>query len=96
VIAIDRASRSQELEGDHPAGEGDARAASAGRRLFVASYLKDARTQVKVFDLDGKFVREVELPRLGTAAASAASGGHRDVLLLHQLRHAADASTATT
>jgi len=34
---------------------------------FVASYLKDARTQVKIFDLDGSFVREVELPGLGSA-----------------------------
>ncbi len=34
---------------------------------FIASYLKDARTQVKLFDLDGKFVREVDLPGIGTA-----------------------------
>jgi prolyl oligopeptidase len=35
---------------------------------FLASYLKDARTQVKVFDLTGRYVREVEFPGLGTAA----------------------------
>jgi prolyl oligopeptidase len=35
---------------------------------FIASYLKDARTQIKLFDLKGKFVREVELPGIGTAA----------------------------
>ena len=34
---------------------------------FLASYLKDARTQVKVFDLKGTFVREVDLPGLGSA-----------------------------
>ena len=34
---------------------------------FFASYLKDAHTQVQVFDLQGKPVREVELPGLGTA-----------------------------
>ncbi len=34
---------------------------------FIASYLKDARTQVKVFDLQGKPVREVQLPGIGTA-----------------------------
>jgi prolyl oligopeptidase len=34
---------------------------------FVASYLKDAHTVVKVFHLDGSFAREVELPGLGTA-----------------------------
>ncbi len=35
---------------------------------FLASYLTDARTQVKVFDLDGTFVREVEFPGIGTAS----------------------------
>ena len=34
---------------------------------FIASYLKDARSQIKLFDLGGKFVREVELPGIGTA-----------------------------
>ena len=32
---------------------------------FLAVYLKDAHTQVKVFELDGTFVREVEFPGLG-------------------------------
>src|SRR5206468_1897268 len=35
--------------------------------LFVAQYLKDAYTQVKLFAPDGTFVREVELPGIGTA-----------------------------
>lgn len=35
--------------------------------LFVATYLKDARTQVKMFDTSGEFVREVEFPGIGTA-----------------------------
>ena len=34
---------------------------------FVVSYLKDARSEVKIFGLDGKFVREVELPGIGSA-----------------------------
>ena len=37
-----------------------------GGRL-VASYLKDARSQVKVYSLAGKLERELELPGLGTA-----------------------------
>ncbi len=41
---------------------------------FVVSYLKDAHTQVKIFDLNGKFVREVELPGIGTAGGF---GGRR-------------------
>jgi prolyl oligopeptidase len=34
---------------------------------FVATYLKDAHTQIKLFNLDGTLAREVELPGLGTA-----------------------------
>lgn len=33
---------------------------------FVADYLKDAHSQVKIFHLNGTFVREVELPGLGS------------------------------
>ena len=34
---------------------------------FVADYLKDARSQIKIFNLDGSLVREVELPGIGSA-----------------------------
>src|SRR5204862_6504224 len=34
---------------------------------FVLNYLKDAYTQIKVVDKDGKFVRSVELPGIGSA-----------------------------
>ncbi|MBW4679440.1 MAG: prolyl oligopeptidase family serine peptidase [Microcoleus vaginatus WJT46-NPBG5] len=34
---------------------------------FVADYLKDAQTVIKIFNLDGAFVREVELPGIGSA-----------------------------
>ncbi|MBL8203462.1 MAG: S9 family peptidase [Blastocatellia bacterium] len=34
---------------------------------FIVPYLKDARSQIKVFDLNGKLVREIGLPGLGTA-----------------------------
>ena len=34
---------------------------------FVANYLKDAQTQIKIFDVSGNFVREVELPGIGSA-----------------------------
>ncbi|MBO3459098.1 prolyl oligopeptidase family serine peptidase [Aetokthonos hydrillicola Thurmond2011] len=33
---------------------------------FVADYLKDARSQVKIFELNGSFVREVEFPGIGS------------------------------
>ena len=57
--------------------------------MLIASYLKDARTEVKVFRLDGSFVRQVDLPGIGTASGF---GGKRkrsrDLLLLHRIHHA--------
>ena len=34
---------------------------------FVVNYLKDAYTQIRVYNLDGKFVRSVDLPGIGSA-----------------------------
>jgi prolyl oligopeptidase len=36
--------------------------------LLICSYLQDARTVVKVYGLDGQFVRDVTLPGIGTAS----------------------------
>jgi len=33
---------------------------------FVAEYLKDARSQIKIFETNGNFVREIELPGIGS------------------------------
>jgi len=41
---------------------------------FVVLYLKDARSQVKVFSLDGRFVRELALPGIGSVSGF---GGRR-------------------
>jgi prolyl oligopeptidase len=43
---------------------------------FVADYLQDAHSQIKIFDLKGNFIREVELPGIG--AASEFSGKRYD------------------
>jgi prolyl oligopeptidase len=45
--------------------------ASLVNNRFICSYLKDARTAIKVHELDGKFVRGVELPGIGTATGFA-------------------------
>ncbi|MBE9037233.1 prolyl oligopeptidase family serine peptidase [aff. Roholtiella sp. LEGE 12411] len=42
---------------------------------FVADYLQDAYTQIKIFDLKGAFIREVELPGIGSAGGF---GGKRN------------------
>lgn len=34
---------------------------------FITDYIKDAYTQIKIFDLTGSFVREVALPGIGSA-----------------------------
>ena len=44
--------------------------------MFVATYLKDAKTQVKMYSLDGQFIREVDFPGIG--AASGFSGKRTD------------------
>jgi prolyl oligopeptidase len=49
--------------------------ASAIGDHIVARYLKDATSAVKVFDLKGQPVRDVDLPALGTASGF---GGRRD------------------
>ena len=35
--------------------------------MFVANFLKDAKTQIRMYNLDGTHVRDVELPGIGSA-----------------------------
>ncbi|MCG8408832.1 MAG: prolyl oligopeptidase family serine peptidase [Phycisphaerales bacterium] len=51
---------------------------SVVNNMFVTSYLKDAHTQVKIFGMDGKFVREVELPGIGTASGFGGKREHKE------------------
>jgi prolyl oligopeptidase len=44
---------------------------------FLATYLKDAHTAVRVFDLKGRVVRDVELPGLGTTSGFAGRRKHK-------------------
>jgi prolyl oligopeptidase len=50
-----------------PQGADKLESANVVDNLFLLSYLKDARTDVRVYDLKGKFVRNVDLPGIGTA-----------------------------
>ena len=68
VIAIDiRKPASEHWVELIPQARETLNSVSAVGDRFFANYLKDARTQVKVFGLDGKLTREVEFPGLGTA-----------------------------
>ena len=51
------------------------RGASTGGGQLFCSYLKDAYTQVEQHDLDGRLVRKIEFPALGSAGGF---GGRRD------------------
>jgi prolyl oligopeptidase len=44
---------------------------------FIASYLKDAQSQIKLFSHDGRFVRTVDLPGIGSAGGF--GGKRKDV-----------------
>ncbi|MGC1448935.1 MAG: prolyl oligopeptidase family serine peptidase [Candidatus Sulfotelmatobacter sp.] len=51
-----------------PQGADKLEGTSVVNNLFLLAYLKDARTEVRVHDLNGKFVRNVDLPGIGTAS----------------------------
>jgi len=38
---------------------------------IVTEYLKDAQSQVKIYGTDGKFVRDVQLPGIGSVGSRA-------------------------
>ena len=50
-----------------PEGKDKLNSANVLNDSFVLAYLKDAQTEVRVYDLNGKFVRNVDLPGIGTA-----------------------------
>ncbi len=68
VIAIDIAQPEQEhWQTLIPEREETLESVGVLNEQFVADYLKDAYTQIKIFDLSGAPVREVELPGIGSA-----------------------------
>ncbi|MEO0458900.1 MAG: prolyl oligopeptidase family serine peptidase, partial [Cyanobacteria bacterium P01_A01_bin.114] len=66
VIAIDITLPDQKQE-ILPEAEETLESVSLLNHQFVADYLKDAYTTLKIFDLEGNFVRTVELPGIGSA-----------------------------
>jgi prolyl oligopeptidase len=59
-----------------PQGKDKLEASTTINNLFLLSYLKDAKTEVRAYDLKGKFLRNVDLPGIGTAQGF--SGKRRD------------------
>lgn len=50
-----------------PAAENVLQGVNITNNQFVCTYLKDAATQVRIFDIAGKHVRDVEFPTIGSA-----------------------------
>lgn len=69
VVAIDiRKPEKENWQEIIPQREETLRSVSFVGNLFVASYLKDAKTQVNIHSMAGDFVREVEFPGIGSAS----------------------------
>jgi prolyl oligopeptidase len=67
VVWVDAANPSYENWKDLiPETEYTLNSSAGGGKIF-ARYLVDVKTQVKQYDLNGKFEREIELPGIGTA-----------------------------
>ncbi len=76
VIAIDLANPGREHWQELiPQAEETLEDVSLLNHQFVLAYLKDAHTEIKIFDLEGHFVRDVALPGLGSAGGF---GGKRE------------------
>lgn len=68
LIAIDTKNPAQEnWQEIIPQSVATLESANILNNQFVVDYLQDARTEIKIFDLNGALVREVELPGLGSA-----------------------------
>jgi prolyl oligopeptidase len=75
VIAIDIAKPDKEAWREIiPQAEATLEGVSILNNQLIGDYLQDAHAQIKIFDLNGTFIREVELPGLGSVGGF---GGRR-------------------
>ena len=74
VMSVDVSKDEKEWKEIIPEGKETLGGISFINNQFVANYLKDAYTQIRIYDMKGKFVRNVDLPGIGTAGGF---GGER-------------------
>ncbi|CAN5861051.1 prolyl oligopeptidase family serine peptidase [soil metagenome] len=67
VVKVDALSKNLEWKEVVPEAAETLQSVDFVNNQFVLSYLKDAYTNVKVYDTNGKFIRDVKLPGIGTA-----------------------------
>lgn len=75
VVSVDVSKDAKEWKEVIPEGKETLGGISFINNQFVANYLKDAYTQIRIYDTDGKFVRNVDLPGIGTAGGFSGERG---------------------
>ena len=75
VVAVDVSKQDKEWKEIIPEGRETLGDVNFVNNQFIGNYLKDAYTQIRIYDIKGKFLRNVELPSIGTAGGF---GGKRD------------------
>ncbi|MBC8289271.1 MAG: S9 family peptidase [Planctomycetes bacterium] len=79
VIAIDiRRPDAKNWKEVIPQQEETLRSVGLVGNTFVASYLKDAKTQINIHSMKGDFIREVEFPGIGSASGFGGKRGDTD------------------
>ncbi len=78
ILTIDLAAADRTPQVIVPESDDSIESASIVGDSLVVSYLNDAKSQVSVFDLAGKLVREVELPGIGTAGGFGGKRGQTE------------------
>ncbi len=68
IVKVDALSKDKKWTEVVPEAEETLQGVDFVNDQFVLSYLKDAYTNVRIYDRDGKFVRDVKLPGIGTAS----------------------------
>ena len=71
IVSIDVAAKDKTWKDIVPESADTLQSVDFINNQFVLNYLKDAYSQIKIYDLGGKFVRDVKLPGIGTAGGFA-------------------------
>ena len=67
LIAIDlKKPQKENWQEKIPEAAETIRSINSVNNKFIVSYLKDARSLIKIFNLDGSFIKKLELPAIGT------------------------------
>lgn len=67
VVSVNVSAKDKTWKTVIPEGEETLRGVDFVNNQFVVSYLKDAYTNIRIYDINGQFVRNVELPGIGSA-----------------------------